>query len=78
VAQFTITGQIRSRDVIATGRRIRELDRLRAAYGRGNWRKCKGRATVQYADGRMREAEVHWYEAHGIGRQELKIKRHLD
>ena len=78
VARFTIVGQIRNRDVIVTGPRIRELARLRSEYGRGNWRKCKGRATVEYADGRIREAEVHWYEAHGIGRQELKIKRHLD
>jgi hypothetical protein len=78
VVQFTIRGQIRNREVIATGKRIRELARLQGEYGRGNWRKCKGRATVQYRDGRMREAEVHWYEAHGIGRQELKIKRHLD
>lgn len=54
------------------------LDRLQAEYGRGNWRKCKGEATVQMGDGRMREAEVHWYEAHGIGRQEAKIKRYLD
>ena len=63
---------------MATGRHIRELDRLRAEYGRGNWRKCKGEATVQMGDGRMREAEVHWYEAHGIGRKEAKIKRFLD
>lgn len=78
VAWFTINGQIRHREVIATGRRIRELGRLQAEYGRGNWRKCKGEATVQMGDGRMREAEVHWYEAHGIGRQEAKIKRFLD
>jgi hypothetical protein len=78
VARFTIVGQLRNRQVIATGRRIRELARLQAEYGRGNWRKYKGQATVQYGDGRMREAEVHWYEAHGIGRQEVKIKRHLD
>jgi len=71
-------GEIRSREVIATGRRIRELERLQAEYGRGNWRKCKGQASVQYGDGRMREAEVHWYEAHGIGRREVKIKMHLD
>jgi hypothetical protein len=78
VARFTIVGQVRNRQVIATGRRIRELARLQAEYGRGNWRKYKGQATVQYSDGRMREAEVHWYEAHGIGRQEVKIKTHLD
>ena len=78
MARFSILGQIRHREVIATGKRIKELGRLQSVYGRGNWRKCKGRATVQYGDGRIREAEVHWYEAHGIGRQEVKIKRHLD
>ena len=78
MAWFNINGQIRRREVIATGRRIRELDRLQAEYGRGSWRKYKGRATVQLADGRIREAEVHWYEAHGIGRQETKIKRFQD
>lgn len=75
---FNIIGQVRHREVIATGRRIRELDRLQAEYGRGGWRKYKGEATVQMGDGRILEAEVHWYEAHGIGRQETKIKRHLD
>lgn len=78
MAWFTIVGQIRRREVIATGRRIRELSRLRAEYGHGGWRKYKGEATVQMGDGRMRRVEVHWYEAHGVGRQEVKIKRFLD
>jgi hypothetical protein len=78
MARFSIVGQIRHREVIATGRGIKELGRLQVEYGRGNWRKCKGQATVQYSDGRIREAEVQWYEAHGVGRQEEKIKRHLD
>lgn len=78
MARFTIIGQIRKRKVIATGARIHELSRLQAAYGRGGWRKYKGEATVQTSDGRMRKAEVHWYQAHGVGKYEEKIKRYLD
>jgi hypothetical protein len=78
VANFTIIGQISGRQVIATGKRIRELPRLRAAYGSGSWRKYKGEATVQTADGRMRRVELHWYQAHGVGRYEVKIKDYLD
>ncbi|MEP7325914.1 MAG: hypothetical protein ABI836_08205 [Gemmatimonadota bacterium] len=63
---------------MAVGHRIRELDRLIRAYGRGRWRKRKGEATVRLADGTVRRAELHWYEATGIGRKELKIKRYLD
>lgn len=68
-------GAIREMEIIATGRGIRELARLRRRYGGRRWRKCKGVATVQFGNGSVREAEVHWYEAHGIGRTELKIKR---
>jgi hypothetical protein len=57
------------------GRKIRELERLRKIYGPGRWRKCKGIATVRLPDGILQQAEVHWYEAHGIGRVELKVKR---
>jgi hypothetical protein len=78
VANFTITGQISNRQVIATGNRIRELQRLRAAYGGRGWRKYKGVATVQTPSGTMRRAELHWYEAHGVGRYEVKIKKYLD
>jgi hypothetical protein len=60
---------------IAVGRQIRELARLRKAYGPGRWRKRKGIARIRLEDGTIRLAEVHWYEAHGIGRKELKIKR---
>jgi hypothetical protein len=59
----------------ATGRAIRELRRLQKAYGKGAWRKRKGIAKVKFADGRIHTAEIHWYEAHGIGRKEAKIKR---
>ena len=71
---FQIIGSIRGVEAIAVGRRIRELPRLRRAYGKARWRKMKGRATVKLRDGTVRQAEVHWYEAHGIGRRELKLK----
>jgi hypothetical protein len=78
VTPVNIIGQISKRQVIATGNRIRELQRLKTTYGAGGWRKYKGEATVQTANGRMRRAEVHWYEAHGVGRYEIKIKAYLD
>ena len=56
---------------------IRELGRLRKRYGRGRWRKMKGVATIRLADGRVRRAELHWYEANGIGRKEVKRKRYV-
>jgi hypothetical protein len=71
---FEIVGQLRDIETIATGRGIRELPRLRKFYGRGRWRKMKGAATIRLSNGRIVEAELHWYEAHGIGRKEFKIK----
>lgn len=78
MAQFTIISEITNREVIASGRGIRDLDRLRAAYGEGNWRKCKGEATIELPSGKLRRAELHWYEAHGIGRRLMKRKKYLD
>jgi len=75
---FDVTGAITDVEVIAVGREIRELARLQRQYGRGRWRKLKGIATVLLATGRVRLAEVHWYEAHGIGKRELRRKRYLD
>lgn len=75
---FHILGQIRDVEVIAVGRAIRELPRLRKTYAGGRWRKLKGLATVELEDGSIHVAEVHWYEAHGIGRHEMKIKRFLE
>lgn len=76
---FQIIGSISGVETIAVGRRIHDLPRLRRAYGKAQWRKMKGRATVKLRDGTVRQAEVHWYEAHGIGRRELKLKlRFLD
>jgi hypothetical protein len=74
---FEIVGQLRDAETIAIGRSIRELARLRKFYGQGRWRKMKGVATIRLPNGRVREAEIHWYEAHGIGRKEFKIKRLL-
>ncbi len=72
---FVVVGEIRAQETIARGRGIRELARLRKTYGAGRWRKRKGIATIRLNDGTIRTAELHWYEAHGIGRQEIKIKR---
>ncbi|PYP97111.1 MAG: hypothetical protein DMD38_05390 [Gemmatimonadetes bacterium] len=75
---FRILGEITDVETIATGSRIRELARLRRRHGRGRWRKRKGTAQVELAGGVIRIAELHWYEAAGIGQREFKIKRYLD
>jgi hypothetical protein len=71
---FELLGPIRSQETIATAGGIRELRRLRRRYGPGRWRKRKGIAKVRLLDGTVHKAEVHWYEAHGVGRREMKIK----
>jgi hypothetical protein len=75
---FEIIGEITQIQTIAVGSSIRGLQRLRRLYGRGRWRKLKGVALVRLRSGTIRKAELHWYEAHGIGRQEIKRKRYLD
>lgn len=75
---FEVVGDITEVETFAVGSSIRELPRLRRAYGAGRWRKRKGVARVRLEDGSTYRAEVHWYEAHGIGRVEVKIKRFLD
>ena len=75
---FEIIGDIRQAETFARGNGIRELPRLRKIYGIGNWRKRKGAASIRLADGSLCEAELHWYEATGIGKFEFKIKRYLD
>ena len=75
---FRILGEITDVETIATGSGIREQGRLRRRYGRGRWRKRKGIAQVELASGARRLAELHWYEAAGIGQREFKIKRYLD
>lgn len=71
---FEIIGEISNIEIIAVGTGIRERGRLQKKYGRGKWRKLKGIAQVQLANGMIRIAEVHWYEAHGIGKKEFKLK----
>jgi hypothetical protein len=75
---FEIIGPIRGIQIIAVGYGIRDLPHLERRFGRGNWRKVKGTATVRLHDGTIAEAEVHWYEAHGIGKRWMKIKRYPD
>ena len=75
---FEIIGSISDIEIIALGPSIRILPLLRKRYGRGRWRKLKGVATVRLSDGRIRKAEVHWFEAHGIGKKKMRIKYYLD
>ena len=75
---FEITGEVENIEMIAVGGRIRDIMRLRKQYGPARWRKLKGVAKVRLLSGRLCNAELHWYEAHGIGRKKMKIKRILD
>jgi hypothetical protein len=75
---FDIVGEIRDIETIAVGGRIREIMRLRNQFGPGRWRKMKGIARIRLESGEFRSAELHWYEAHGIGKRKMKIKRFLD
>jgi hypothetical protein len=75
---FEIIGEITDIEVIAVGNTIRDIARLKKNYGLGRWRKLKGIATVRLSNGRIRRAELHWYEAHGIGKREIKRKRYVD
>ncbi len=76
--KFEIVGQIRDIEVIASGPGVRALRYLRRGYGRGRWRKLKGVATVRLLNGDLHKVELHWYEAHGIGKRDIKIKHYLD
>jgi len=73
-----IVGEIEQIETIAVGGRIRDIMRLRRQFGAGRWGKLKGVARVRLSKGTVKLAEVHWYEAHGIGRKKMKIKRFLD
>lgn len=75
---FELVGELHHIETIAVGRSIGELPRLRRLYGKGRWRKMKGVARIRLRDGRLRLAELHWYEAHGIGKKEFKRKRYVD
>ncbi len=71
---FDVVGQIKNIEPISVGRGVHDRARLSKLHGKGRWRKLKGFATVRLPDGTIHQAEVHWYEAHGIGRRELKLK----
>jgi hypothetical protein len=75
---FELVGSLTDTETIAAGRGIRDRTRLRRLYGKGYWRKMKGTARIKLRNGKIRLAEIHWYEAHGIGKKELKRKRYLD
>lgn len=75
---FEIISEITEIETIASGSAIRGIARLRKHYGSGRWRKLKGVAIIRLPNGRIRKAELHWYEAHGIGKKEFKRKRYLD
>jgi hypothetical protein len=75
---FEIVSKIKDIETIALGGGIRDIVRIQKQYGKGNWRKLKGFAEVRLENGHIRRAELHWYEAHGIGRKKMKIKRFMD
>ena len=75
---FEIIGEIEEIETIAIGGRIRDIMRINKQYGPGRWRKLKGVARVRLENGKICKAELHWYEAHGIGRKKMKIKKILD
>jgi hypothetical protein len=75
---FELIGEISDIETIAVNLSIRELKRLKAQFGGRLWRKLKGVALVRFPNGEIRQVELHWYEAHGIGRKKMKVKRILD
>lgn len=75
---FEIVGEIRDIARIAAGPGVRVRALLRKAYGQGRWRKMKGDATIRLPNGQVRRVELHWYEVHGVGRRDFKIKRYID
>jgi hypothetical protein len=76
--EFSVIGEITEIKPIARGLGVRDRARLNRVYGRARWRKLKGQALIRLRNGRVRRAELHWYEAHGVGRREIKRKRYLD
>ncbi len=76
--KFEVIGQIEKIEVISVGTGIRNLTYLEKTHGAGRWRKLKGRAHVRLPNGNVRLVELHWYEAHGIGRKDIKIKRYVE
>lgn len=76
--RFEIIGEITDIEIIAVGSRIRDIARLRKQFGNARWRKLKGITSIRFANGQIHRAEIHWYEAQGIGRKKTKVKRFLD
>ena len=75
---FEIIGVIEEKEIIAIGGKIRDIMRIQKQHGLGRWRKLKGIAKVRLESGKISRAEIHWYEAHGIGKKNMKIKRILE
>ena len=75
---FTIVGRLLDVETMATGKSVRIRKHLVRAFGTGRWRKMKGNTMIRLDDGTLRRAELHWFEAHGIGRVYFKRKRNLD
>ena len=73
-----VVGKIEGIEIITLGGRIKDIMRLQKQYGPGRWRKMKGIADIRLPNGHIRKAELHWYEAHGIGKHKMKIKRFLE
>ena len=76
--KFEVVGEIDEVETIAAGPSVNIRTFLRKTYGRGRWRKRKGIGTVRLQNGNLRRVELHWYEAHGIGKRDMKIKDYLD
>ena len=75
---FELIGNIEKIEVVAVGGNIRDIERIQNQYGSGRWRKLKGYGKIKLQNGMFRRAEIHWYEAHGIGKKKMKIKRFLE
>jgi hypothetical protein len=78
LANNAADGRGKRRPQLISGRRIRQLERLKRLYGKGRWRKMKGETLIGLASGQVRRAELHWYEAHGVGKRDMKFKQYLD
>ena len=72
-----ILSEIQNKEVIAKGTSVKIRKRLEKFYGQGNWRKMKGIAKVRLSDGSVKLAEIHWFEAHGIGKKNIKVKYYV-
>lgn len=75
---FELLGELTAIEIIAVNLSIRERQQLRKQFGGRRWRKLKGVGQVRFPNGEIRSAELHWYEAHGVGRRKLKVKQVLD